>query len=601
MAQVAKLTAVLQADSSNFEKGVNRAKVSMKGLNDAAKTMAKATGAAILAVSAAFSALGTSQAKVIDQTAKTADKLGITTEALAGLRLAAEESGVATNTLDMALQRMVRRVAEAAAGTGEAKDALKQLGLDARVLAQQSPDKTFQDIAGAMQDVDNQGEKVRLAFKLFDSEGVALVNTLKLGKEELKQYALEADNLGLAFSRVDAAAVEEANDAMGRVGAVIDGIGNQVATEFSPLITLIANDFVNAATEGEGFGDSISTAMKVAGLAIDAVRKAVIGIELVFAQVSLGIDLMVLDATKALFDLAQAAESIPYIGDRMRGVTQQALNLNRAAQMSASDSLKTINDLQKEVADFETTAERIEKMQVERVRRINSDVSVLSAGSLSLPTTDSADSIKKTKEETKLLTAAKKELTSSAREAFKELEDGTLQLDGLEDGLADILTGTVDLKDGFGNMVDSIISDLLRLSLQRSVIDPLSNALTGAIGGIFAPSTPLAPGASALGQGASLISLPSFSTGSRYIPNDTVARVHKGEMIIPRGDVMGGNTTVNVINNTSSEATVRETNSPRGRSIDVIIDEAVATNISRKGSATQKALNGFNNQTPTRF
>jgi hypothetical protein len=169
----------------------------------------------------------------IDALGKTADKLGTTTEALAGYRHAAELSGVASNTADMALQRMTRRLAEAAQGTGEAKAALKELGLDAKRLAGMGPTKAFADIAEKMKGVKNQADRVRLSFKLFDSEGVALVNTLKLGKVGLADAAAEAEKLGIAISRVDAAKVEKANDAFTKMAGAFKGFGNTIVTNFA--------------------------------------------------------------------------------------------------------------------------------------------------------------------------------------------------------------------------------------------------------------------------------------------------------------------------------------------------------------------------------
>jgi hypothetical protein len=64
-----------------------------------------------------------------DAIGKTADKIGVGVEALQELRYAAKASGVEQQTLDMALQRFARRAAEAAQGTGEAKDALAQMGI----------------------------------------------------------------------------------------------------------------------------------------------------------------------------------------------------------------------------------------------------------------------------------------------------------------------------------------------------------------------------------------------------------------------------------------------------------------------------------------
>ena len=53
-------------------------------------------------------------------------------EALQEFRYAASFAGVEQQTLDMALQRFTRRAAEAAQGTGEAKDAFAQMGIALR-------------------------------------------------------------------------------------------------------------------------------------------------------------------------------------------------------------------------------------------------------------------------------------------------------------------------------------------------------------------------------------------------------------------------------------------------------------------------------------
>jgi hypothetical protein len=67
-----------------------------------------------------------------DAIGKTADKIGVGVEALQELRFAAKASRVEQQTLDMALQRFTRRAAEAAQVTGEAKDALAQMGIPLR-------------------------------------------------------------------------------------------------------------------------------------------------------------------------------------------------------------------------------------------------------------------------------------------------------------------------------------------------------------------------------------------------------------------------------------------------------------------------------------
>jgi hypothetical protein len=165
----------------------------------------------------------------IDSIAKASRKLGLTTEELSRLHHAAEITGVRTQTFDMAIQRMTRRLAEASHGTGEAVKALQELGVDARRLAGASPAQAFSEIAGAIGKVKNQSDRVRLAFKLFDSEGVALVNTLMLGEEGIARLNQEADQLGRTISGTTARAMEELVDAGTRAKAAWEGMANEMA------------------------------------------------------------------------------------------------------------------------------------------------------------------------------------------------------------------------------------------------------------------------------------------------------------------------------------------------------------------------------------
>jgi len=153
------------------------------------------------------------------------------------------------------VQRMVRRLAEAAQGGGEAKAAIEQLGLDAQKLARMAPDKAFAAIADAMQDVDSQSEKVRLAFKFFDSEGVSLVNTLALGSEGLEEFARQAEVAGINISRIDAAKIEYANDQINKARQLFSGFAQQLTARMAPAIGEVANRIFNVSEETGGVGE----------------------------------------------------------------------------------------------------------------------------------------------------------------------------------------------------------------------------------------------------------------------------------------------------------------------------------------------------------
>lgn len=292
MASIGALSVELTADSTQLNAALGRAQDAVgrtsakmrEGVNVAGKyaAAAAAAGAAVL------TALVARQMKAIDATAKMADRLGIATERLTGLQRAADLTGVSTQNLNLGLQRMTRRVAEAAQGSGEAQDALKELGLDASALADLSPDKQFAAIAERMNDVGSQSDRVRLAFKLFDSEGVALLNTLALGADEMERIQRESLALGSALDRIDSAQIEAANDALSNVREVAAGIGNRLAVAVSPVLTAIAQQFRAAAIESDGFRDAVDRGIKIAVNVVAALANGLRGLQVVFVALQAG-------------------------------------------------------------------------------------------------------------------------------------------------------------------------------------------------------------------------------------------------------------------------------------------------------------------------
>jgi hypothetical protein len=269
----------------------DRTQAAFKQVGDGFKRMAKASAAMAAAATTAAAVLTVKSMRAADELAKTADKIGATTEALAALQYAGELTGVSVETMNMALQRMTRRVSEAAMGTGEAKAALFELGIDAQKLEQLPLDEQMGIVADAMKGVGSQADRVRIAMKLFDSEGVALVNTLAEGSEGLKQLALEADLLGLSLSRADTAKIEEANDAVLKAKSVFVGFGNQLAVEFAPIITAIATDFRQTALESAEMGNTGQRVARIlfqgfgfVGDAIKGLKIIIMGIQLAFAR-----------------------------------------------------------------------------------------------------------------------------------------------------------------------------------------------------------------------------------------------------------------------------------------------------------------------------
>lgn len=250
---VATVGVSVVARTKKFKTGMTSARRDLKKFGKSIVRTAERTakfGVMLASVAAGgLVALTKRSLATMDSTQKMASRLGLATNELIGLRHAAKLTGVATATLDMALQRMTRRIAEAAVGTGEAKAAIKELGLNAQRLAAAGPAQAFAEIAEAMQRVQSQSDRVRLAFKLFDSEGVALVNTLKLTRAELAAVAKKTQILGLTFSQDAAKGVQEANDAVADMLASFKGLGRTITTALLPHIESLARTVTGLAIQ----------------------------------------------------------------------------------------------------------------------------------------------------------------------------------------------------------------------------------------------------------------------------------------------------------------------------------------------------------------
>lgn len=255
---------------------------------DSIKSISKWGAALGAAAAIGGAALVKSSLDSIDKLTKVSEKLGATTEGLVSLRLAAEEtSGVASGQFDTALQRMTRRVAEAAAGTGEAKKALEQLGLDAAKINGLTADEKFIQIADAMQNVQGEANQLAVAFKLFDTEGAALVTTLKLGRSGLERYKEEAGKLGLVLSAKAAKGASEAKDQIGKAWKLIGGLKTQAVAALAPAIRDAVKAFKDWILDIASAHGGIQNLGKVIAISLlTAVRNVASGFQLVIDKVT---------------------------------------------------------------------------------------------------------------------------------------------------------------------------------------------------------------------------------------------------------------------------------------------------------------------------
>jgi len=311
VASVIKL--VLTGDSKSLQAAINDGSLSLSKLSaksrESINSFAKWGAAGTLAGAAIIAGVVNSSRKSIDVLAKKSDQLGIATEKLAAFQHLGELTGVSSESMNSSLERMSKRLGEAAQGMGAARPQLERLNLSASELVKLAPDEQYKKLAEAVKGLSTQSEKAAAVAALFGREGLALLNTIEAGAEGFAAAEKDVMAFGTAISRVDAAKVEEANDSFERVQEALKGTATQLTVKLAPMMKVIADRFVNAARESGGFTDQIVSGINLAIKAVAFFADTIRGLQVVWKLAEVAAMGFISLTLTGLDELSKAASS----------------------------------------------------------------------------------------------------------------------------------------------------------------------------------------------------------------------------------------------------------------------------------------------------
>lgn len=207
MAGIGDLVARLGLDNSGFKKGLSSSRSMLSSFAGGIAGMMSPLGATFagIAGTAGIGLMVKSSFEGVDALAKFGQKLGLTAAQAAGFQHAAELSGVSTEQLSAAMQRLSRQ------------------GLD------------IYKIADEIAAIENPADRSAYAFKVLGKSGSELLPMLIGGSKALREMVTEGTKLS-GLEGLDASKVEAANDAISRSKAAFQGVANIVAIELAPAI-----------------------------------------------------------------------------------------------------------------------------------------------------------------------------------------------------------------------------------------------------------------------------------------------------------------------------------------------------------------------------
>jgi len=587
-----QLNIILAARDKEFTKAMDRSqrrieRFAKQSTKDLKKTSA-GFGALAVAAKKFLPALGAglvvAQVKQIttemDEIGKKADQIGITTDALQELRFVAEGAGVSQAKFTSSLERFSKRLGEAEMGTGAAKKALEEMGIEASDLTSIPIDDALKVVADVMAQIENPTERAAKAAALFGREGVAMVNMLRNGSKALTEMQEAANGAGAVIDEKLIRSAEEAQTRLDAASAIIRAQLSVALAELAPILVgasegfaAIVKNVVAAIQAVDRFLDpqsDLETATSNLVLALgDEIRQSQ------QLEIALGRSTaMSVDAARKKLEEARARQE----NARAAIAEQRALALNSEKYLALSDRITDTRDALRGIGERTVRNKDIyDSLELSLVSMLNKQSEMLKAEK------STSEQLEKTAQNIAVLEAA----LASASGGLVSFGDDLVQpvdltdrlgrgakrsatdISGLEDALATVpsvfsalgvnvqelssigASVTRSLETAFMNMsgsvednVKAMASSVIKELFRILVVQRLVSGITGAFG-FSAPTTSLRPVMRPMASGGPV------TAGQQYMTGE-----HGRELFVPKvnGRVLSAAQTNNATSATSGES-----------------------------------------------
>ena len=251
---IATLSIDLVAKIASFEKDLQRAATASEAQS---KRMALAfdfVKGAIVGMAGAlavgsFSSSIKSIADYGDELAKMSQRVGVSTEALSGLALAASYSDVSNEQLATGLKKLSQTMSEAAAGNERYQKILKALGTSET----KDVNKAFREIADRMSELKDGAGKTALMMAGFGKAGADLIPLMNGGAKAIDEATDQAERFGLVVDEKASKAAERFNDNLTEMEKRAQGLKVALLGGLIPFINRMYDDIKGLGSIGEKF------------------------------------------------------------------------------------------------------------------------------------------------------------------------------------------------------------------------------------------------------------------------------------------------------------------------------------------------------------
>jgi hypothetical protein len=249
-----QITVDLLLRTGSFETDTKRAAANLRKLEKEAVAIGKAFGVAFTSAAIGLGYLVKSSIDAQDNLNDLAKKTGVAVETLGGIGFAASQAGGDLESTAAGLGKLNKTIAEAAAGNKDAAEFFQVLGIAVRDSAGKIKDAgtIYLEVADKFAAFEDGPNKAALALRGFGKAGLDQIPVLNEGaaalQENIDYYKRYSGVTAESAKRAD-----EFNGTQTKLGLLMSAFGNVLAAEALPLLKTLADRFLKAKEEGDGF------------------------------------------------------------------------------------------------------------------------------------------------------------------------------------------------------------------------------------------------------------------------------------------------------------------------------------------------------------
>lgn len=240
----AELKAETEKAAKELEEKNKKLKEAKEKLGEYAKAAEEKAAKALKALSAAAAGAVTAVSALVLKAGSAADELsdmskvtGLTTTQLQKYRYTANMAGTSLETITGAQTKLTKQMAAAKDETSAAAKRFADLGVSVQDASGhlRNSDDVFVDVIDALGRIDNEAERDAAAMDIFGKSAKDLNPLILEGADGLREYAKQAEELGIIVSEDNVAALADMQGKVKEITAQFDALKQNLAAKFAPI------------------------------------------------------------------------------------------------------------------------------------------------------------------------------------------------------------------------------------------------------------------------------------------------------------------------------------------------------------------------------